>query len=163
MINQCDSTVAVTNLMNADGDRYYGWNFCNLFYGEKGTIEFRRAPGAQSAFGALCWVEFAVSFVQAAIVNGTSQNLKQYPPNVGGLKQFIDQAYVEQMNDRGYLNPLFDKRDPKGYLELRPVTQLPPDRAHRRHDDRLRQRIKAKGLSSFNVDLNTLECLLTRQ
>ena len=71
-------------------------------------------------------MEFAVSFLQAAIINGTSQNLIQYPSDVGGLKQFIDQAYVEHMNDRGYLNPIFDKKDPKSYLEPRLIAQLPP-------------------------------------
>jgi hypothetical protein len=75
------------------------------------------SAGAQPASEALCWAESAASFVQAAIAIGASQNLEEYPPNVGGLKGFMDQAYVEQMNGKGYLNPIFDERDPEGYLE----------------------------------------------
>ena len=50
--------------MNNEGDRYYAWNFTNLYYGGKKTIEFRRGPGAEDDKGCISWIELAVSFVQ---------------------------------------------------------------------------------------------------
>jgi hypothetical protein len=39
--------------MNNEGDRYYAWNFTNLYYGGKKTIEFRRGPSAEDDKGCI--------------------------------------------------------------------------------------------------------------
>ena len=47
-IDRCAHVTDVADPMNANGDRYHGWNFLNLYYGGKGTIEFRRGPGSDT-------------------------------------------------------------------------------------------------------------------
>jgi hypothetical protein len=89
MIDECQSNLDIVDLMNNEGDRYYAWNFTNLYYGGRKTIEFRRGPGAEDDKGCISWVELAVSFVQAAIKSGTAVGLEMYEKNIEGLLRFI--------------------------------------------------------------------------
>jgi hypothetical protein len=75
--------------MNNEGDRYYAWNFTNLYYGGKKTIEFSRSPGAEDDKGCISWVELAVSLLQAAIKSGTAVGLEMYEKNIEELLRFI--------------------------------------------------------------------------
>lgn len=56
LIDECENNVAVADLMNNEGDRYYAQNFKNLYYGGKKTIEFRRGPGVDIEQNATAWV-----------------------------------------------------------------------------------------------------------
>lgn len=89
MIDGCQSNQDIVDLMNDGGNRYFAWNFVNLYYGGRMTIEFRRGPGVEDVDGCFAWVEFAVSFVQAAILSGSIRGLEEYEKNVEGLRSFI--------------------------------------------------------------------------
>jgi hypothetical protein len=65
-------------LLNANDDKYFGWNFLNLLEDGKTTIEFRRPTGVKSAKECLAWVEFTVTFVQATV-----QSRNHRKPNLG--------------------------------------------------------------------------------
>lgn len=72
--------------------------------------EFRCAPGVTTAAHGLIWVEFGVSFVQAASQCDTSR-MVEYEADAEGLEKFILAAAVDGMNDRKRLAILF--QDPK--------------------------------------------------
>jgi hypothetical protein len=76
--------------MNDGDDKYFGWNFLNLLEVGKNTIEFRRPPGVKSAKECLAWVEFTVTFIQAAVQNGnTLTNNIGVAANVQALRNFL--------------------------------------------------------------------------
>ncbi|RFU24010.1 hypothetical protein B7463_g12328, partial [Scytalidium lignicola] len=85
MIEACSSNIELADLMN-NGDRYYGWNFLNLYYGGKATIEFRRAPGVVNHRECESWIHFVLAFVKAC---GTTRKLPEFTPDVKGLYEFI--------------------------------------------------------------------------
>lgn len=65
MIEKCTIPVEVADLMNYESERNYAWNFRNLIYGGKMTIEFRRGPGVTCAEDCLAWTELVVAFTQS--------------------------------------------------------------------------------------------------
>jgi hypothetical protein len=89
LISACPKKIEVTDIMNGDGSRYYGWNFLNLYHGGKSMIEFRWAPGVTSATECHSWVEFIVAFAHAMVSNVAPSELMKYPTTVGGLHDFI--------------------------------------------------------------------------
>ena len=107
LINQCSNNVEIANLMNNGGDRFYGWNFLNLFHGGKMTIEFRRGPGITRAQECLNWVEFAVTFVRAAKRVGAPEKLVKITDDVKGLERFVEAGMVKGMNIPDLLKPIF--------------------------------------------------------
>jgi hypothetical protein len=107
MIDDCQSNQDIADLMNNEGDRYYAWNFTNLYYGGKKTIEFRRGPGAEDSEGCISWVELAVSFVQAAIKFGTVAGVEMYEKSVEDLLRFIRGATVPQLNRPQAMQQIF--------------------------------------------------------
>lgn len=107
MIDECQSNQDVVDLMNNDGDRYYAWNFVNLYYGGKNTIEFRRGPGAEDDKSCFAWVELAVSFVQAAIKLGSITGLEMYEKKVEDLLRFIRAATVPRLNRPEAMRQIF--------------------------------------------------------
>lgn len=107
MIDECQSNQDIVDVMNNEGDRYYAWNFTNLYYGGKKTIEFRRSPGAEDDEGCISWVELAVSFVQAAIKYGTTVSLEIYKKDIEDLLRFIRGARVPQLNRPQAMQQLF--------------------------------------------------------
>jgi len=107
MIDERQSNQDIVDLMNNEGDRYYAWNFTNLYYGGKKTIEFRRGPGAEDDKGCISWVELAVSFVQAAIKSGTAVGLEMYEKNIEDLLRFIRGATVPQLNRPQAMQQIF--------------------------------------------------------
>jgi hypothetical protein len=109
MIDKCKSNHDVVDLMNDGGNRYFAWNFSNLYYGGKMTIEFRRAPGVEDSGGCLAWVEFAVSFVQAAITLGSTGGLEQYNRGTKGLLKFILNA-SQQLNRPQAMKQIFSNK-----------------------------------------------------
>jgi len=78
----------IAKLMNPGGDRSYTWNFTSL--PRTSTIEFRQPPGVKTAAETLQWVEFAITFVKAALLKAKpDDNLEAFNVNVGGLKEFL--------------------------------------------------------------------------
>ena len=75
--------------------------------------EFRCAPGVTTAAHCLIWVEFGVSFVQAATRSDTSRVLerKEYKGDVEGLEKFILRAGVDGMNEKDLLAIVFQKQN----------------------------------------------------
>jgi hypothetical protein len=73
----------------------FGWNFLNLLENGKMTIEFRRAPGVEIAENCLAWVEFVVTFVQAAVQKGIGlSNDTGLAATVQELKGFLGTVIV---------------------------------------------------------------------
>jgi hypothetical protein len=123
-IDQCTHVTDVADLMNANGDRYYGWNFLNLYYGGKGTIEFRRGPGIRHGDDTLAWAELTVSLAQGAKIHGTASNLARFSMDVAGLQSFVLQEVVQGMNMPELLLPLFAGKS--GPLQPMKVGNLSP-------------------------------------
>lgn len=86
-------------------DRYYAWNFQNLYYGGKATIEWRRPPGMTTADGCLVWAELAIDSVQSARRPGV--DLGRYGRDVAGLYTFLRDGLVPGLGDERYLKPIF--------------------------------------------------------
>ncbi|KAL9098810.1 MAG: hypothetical protein Q9163_005598 [Psora crenata] len=96
-VNACESSVAIADLMNNDGDRYFGWNFTNLYHGGKMTVEFRRGPGVQDFGTCEAWVALAVAFVQAT---RRAEDVIGFSANVEGLRAFIHEGF-EEIGEQG--------------------------------------------------------------
>jgi len=99
MIAGCTSNVDVADLLNDGGDRYYAWNFTNLYFGRKMTVEFRSPPGVTNAEASKSWIELTVSFVEAARHVHSLAHMQSFPPTVSGLLAFINEG----------ITPGFDK------------------------------------------------------
>src|ERR1700709_1747639 len=90
LIDGCKTISEIVELMNDGDDKYFGWNFLNLLEDGKTTIEFRRPPGVKNVNECLAWVEFTVTFVQAAVESGnTLTNNMGVAENVQALKNFL--------------------------------------------------------------------------
>lgn len=122
LIDQCTDLVKIVELMNDGGDRCYSWNFVNLFYGGKMTIEFRRGPGVIELDQILSWVDLSVSFVWAAMHSGSPSQLSGYSQNVQGLRHFINAHLVAGVNAGSHLAPLFHGKS--GSLQPIPIENL---------------------------------------
>jgi Putative amidoligase enzyme len=109
MVDECQSNQGLADLMNNQGDRYYAWNFINLYYGGKKTIEIRRGHGVEDHALCVSWVELAVSFVQAAIKSGSLGGLQLYAENksVEDLLRFIQSATVPGLKRPQALQTIF--------------------------------------------------------
>ncbi|KAG6357495.1 hypothetical protein INS49_013372 [Diaporthe citri] len=103
-IKACKNAVEISDLMHSD--RYYAWNFTNLYYGGKATIEWRRPPGVTTAEGSLVWAELAIDFLQSA--RRPSVQFGQYSRDVEGLRAFVGDGVVAGMSDERYLKPIFE-------------------------------------------------------
>lgn len=92
-VNACESSFTIANLMNNDEDRYYGWNFSNLYEGRRMTVEYRRGPGIQDFRICEAWVALAVSFVQAARRAETIKDVVRFSADVEGLRPLIREGF----------------------------------------------------------------------
>ena len=94
--------------MNDGDDKYFGWNFLNLLDTSRLTIEFRRPPGVSKALECLAWVEFTVSFVQAAVQSGNTLGDDNFgvAANVQALKDFLGRVAVSG-GEPSRLNTIF--------------------------------------------------------
>ena len=50
------------------------------------------------------WVDFVVAFVKAALSSNASSQIREYPPTVGGLQEFTQQALCSS----SFLDRLFE-------------------------------------------------------
>lgn len=107
LIDRSAHRVDIAELMNPEGDRNYAWNFRNLIYGGKMTIEFRRGPGVTETTDCLAWVELVVSFARSARALGKPNQLHQYTQDVQGLQQFIDATLVPSISQPTLVTPIF--------------------------------------------------------
>lgn len=110
LIDRCDTNVAIADLMN-EPDRYFAWNFRNLFYGGKATIKWRQPPAVTTATGCLVWLELAINFVQSARRGIATMELAQgvYGRGAAGLYSFALKgvAIGEGLSDHRYLDNIF--------------------------------------------------------
>jgi len=121
-VNACESSVTNADLMNNDGDRYFGWNLTNLYYGQKMTVEFRRGPGVQDFGTCEAWVALAVTFIQAARQAETVMDVIGFSANVEGLRAFIHEGLEEIGEQVGGIDSLFDGKT--GAIQVSPIGQL---------------------------------------
>jgi Putative amidoligase enzyme len=119
MINQVPDFQSLLALMNPGGTRFCGWNFLSIlkYY----TIEFRKPPASRTADEALAWAEFAMSFVQTSIRFGTPERLRLVPPTVGGLRWFLRQSFVLQLNEPERLESIWKDKHPNMFVESKPM------------------------------------------
>jgi Putative amidoligase enzyme len=126
MISQVPDFQSLLILMHPGGMRFCGWNFLSIlnYY----TIEFRKPPGSRTADEALAWAELAASFVQTSIRFGSPERLKLVPPTVGGLRWFLQQSFVLQLNEPERLESIWKDRHPNMFVEVKPMvyTQCKP-------------------------------------
>lgn len=98
-IDACNDAVEVAKLMSPE--RYFAWNFANIFAANgKGTIEFRRPPGLVDIDTCCAWIEFTVAFVQAARMQRDDRNFALYTRDVSGLRQFLYTGLIQGMSKR---------------------------------------------------------------
>jgi hypothetical protein len=121
MIDECQTNQDIADLMNNSGDRYFAWNFKNLYHGGKATIEFRRAPGVKDVRGCCAWVELAASFVQAAILSGSIKSLERYERKEEGWRGFI-QTNIQPLNTPQAMQQIFDGKS--GSLNVKKIPTL---------------------------------------
>ena len=82
---------AVVNVMQLASDVDYSWNFRSLTDTQMSTIEFRKPPSVKTGEEVLAWAEFVIAFVQASVAFENPSILLGFPPNLGGLQQFLMQ------------------------------------------------------------------------
>ena len=121
-IDGCLNNADIADLMNNGGDRYYGWNFVNLYYNGKTTAEFRRSPGVKTAEECYSWVDFAMVFVHAAIIHGSETELGGMEADVKGLKKFMGAALVSGIHQSDLFKPIFQGKS--GLLAPKPLAPL---------------------------------------
>lgn len=109
-------------LMNNGSDRTFAWNFTNLQYSQKCTVEWRRGPGVRDGETYLDWVELVIAFAGSAMTFGTVDGLKDYSQDVKGLKEFIKGGLVEEMNEPERLERIFG--DIYGAVDPIPIGNL---------------------------------------
>lgn len=122
LIEQQTHPVHIADLMNPGSDRNYAWNFCNLIYGGKMTVEFRRGPGVTGPEDCLAWVELAVSFARSARAFGTVQHLQDYTQDVQGLKAFVNATLAPSMSQPQLMGSIFVNK--QGSLKPRAMPAL---------------------------------------
>lgn len=121
-VNACESSVTVADLMNNDGDRYFGWNFTNLYFGQKMTVEFRRGPGVEDLDTCEAWVALAVAFLQAARQAESVIDVIEFSANVEGLKAFIHEGLEGIGEEVRGIDGLFHGKT--GAIQVSPIGQL---------------------------------------
>ncbi|PKY03710.1 hypothetical protein P168DRAFT_305046 [Aspergillus campestris IBT 28561] len=122
IIDQCTHPVHVADLLNDGGNRYYGWNFVNLYYGRIQTVEFRRGPGVCTIGPCIAWIELIIRFAQAALGVTTTKLLGQ-KDDVAGLWKFIIEN--SPAADSEIPRPLFHGKS--GSLGPRLIRDLAPE------------------------------------
>ena len=121
-INAHEDSITTANLMNNDGDRYFGWNFTNLYFGRKMTVEFRRGPGVEDFATCEAWVALAVAFIQAVRRAETVTDVLGFSANVEGLRAFIDEGFEDIGKQVEGVDGLFAGKT--GAIQLPPIGQL---------------------------------------
>jgi Putative amidoligase enzyme len=142
LIDQCSKVVEIADLMTNNGDRYYGWNFKNLYHGGTMTIEFRRGPGVTEVEHCLAWVEFALTFMRAAKTHGKFEELKKYPRNVEGLHAFMKTSVFKGVNRPELLESIFKGKS--GSLQPTPIVESTGEK--KKKEDAKKAKVERKNL-----------------
>jgi hypothetical protein len=127
LIESLNTVDQIIEVMNPDLSKYFGWNFLPIRTLK--TIEFRRGSVSLISDDTFMWVELAMSFIKAASIQNSPQQLRQYPRTTGGLKAFIQNAYLPTQpgtHGSSYLDLIFHGKDSSARLEPRPVSNLFP-------------------------------------
>ena len=99
--------------MNPNQLKYFGWNFLSIQ-----KFEFRCGSVSLTSDDTFMCVELAMSFVKAASIRRSPQQLRQYSQRTGSLKDFIQSRYRSFNLARDtWLNRLFDGKDPTSRSE----------------------------------------------
>lgn len=89
MVNRCRDPTGIADLMNDGGERYFSWNFVNLYYGGKATVEFRQVPAAADEKSSIPWIELVASFMNSSKLTSPYGELLRYNRDVNGLWKFL--------------------------------------------------------------------------
>ncbi|OOF90623.1 hypothetical protein ASPCADRAFT_135076 [Aspergillus carbonarius ITEM 5010] len=125
VIEGMNTTEEIIDIMNPNQSKYFGWNFLSLKTYK--TIEFRRGSASLSPNDTFMWVELAMSFIQAAMVQLSSEQMQKYPKTTGGLMDFIQHAHLPQgegIHNPAYLQRLFGNNPTNARLDPTPVGHL---------------------------------------
>ena len=87
------------------------------------SLEFRKPPPCTTLTEVLSWVEYTLTFVQAATTQGTADLLPRYEQNVGGLKRFLGKGLVEGLSHPEYMDRLWYGHADKEAMEPRCLSQ----------------------------------------
>ncbi|KAJ5263717.1 amidoligase enzyme-domain-containing protein [Penicillium angulare] len=120
-IDDCQNNVDIADLMNDNGKRYFAWNFTNLYYGGKSTVEFRQAPEVSDESECLPWIEFVVLFINSSQRMSDHQQLSRFSRNVRGLLDFLMESDISG-SDHAALHKLF--RGKSGSIDPAPAKTL---------------------------------------
>jgi Putative amidoligase enzyme len=96
-------------------DRHYAWNLWAL--SSKETIEFRKPPASSTPEEVLSWAELAMSFIQASVKYKSTEILQKVPATVGGLRWFILQFTVPEVNEAARMQRIWAGKDSNAALE----------------------------------------------
>jgi hypothetical protein len=89
-IDNAVDDVDVYELMQDNEDVNYAWQFNGLMnHGTRNLIAFCKAPNCVTPEETLSWTELAITFLQAARLQGTLQTFNRLPANIGGLARFL--------------------------------------------------------------------------
>ena len=99
-------------------DERFGWNF-QEFGDEFERIQFRKPGLSTNAAYGLSWAEFTMAFVLSAIQCESMENLLRVPPNVRGLKWFLQRRNVRGLNDSPLMRNVWGNFLPEAMLTPR--------------------------------------------
>ena len=142
-IDNFTHAIHVADLLNYGGDRYYGWDLTNLYYGRIQTIEFRRGPGVHTYGECIGWIECVLWFARA-VLSVSPTEPQQHTQDVAGLRGFITKNPAVDVD---ILRPLFHGHS--GFLTPQRVGDMGP--ARRQKLESKKSQGDAKNLMSMKM------------
>jgi Putative amidoligase enzyme len=112
---------SVVLVMQGMGDANFAWNFLALAETDGQTIQFRKAPSCTAPEEVLSWVEFAISFINAAIWCQSTAILLATQPTVAGLWNFIKSSKQTGVSQLERLELIFNGVSGRGWKEPEPT------------------------------------------
>ncbi|KAH9992557.1 hypothetical protein F4779DRAFT_609148 [Xylariaceae sp. FL0662B] len=146
LIDACHNPVEVADLMSPD--RYYAWNFDNLYFGRKATIEFRRPPGVNNPDVCLAWMELTISFVQAARRHSIGGMLSKYSPDIAGLRRFVNGGLIMGISNSHLFDSIFQGKS--GALQPQQVQIINKNMLMKKRKEDKRKNVMMKKLGQLS-------------
>lgn len=106
LIDNCEHAAEFADLMNENGQRYFAWNFVNLYYGGDQQSSSDKVPAPIMNRCARRGSNLLFLFIHAAKSAETYQNIRAYNRDIKELWGFMS-AYKVPGIDNGCLRKLF--------------------------------------------------------